>query len=646
MQPPTNQGEDNVVLSTETSRILANESACRTESEHDLLIWVDAVTINQRDNIEKGWQVAQTADIYTDAAQTYIFLGPKTEHSDTAVNFLGHVSTLASSADISPLDAFTERLRDVVDDLQRQSQEQTLSTADSPEARIVNAIIRRVGSESIQATLCDLLSSIMGCAWWARICKRNVTLRNVSETYTDYVHRISGTLQECVLSSSPTFVRGYKSFKRPDLFPALNSIAAFGAATIRIDPDDSRSFARSQFVDCIKAGYFSRPAMYLNSEGVQHLQTLEKFINVIHIARREGSSLEATDPRDCIYGLLSFVRTWKHGQRRVKPDYTLDTAEVYTNTALSLLESGYNQSLRLAVQLKGKRHWNLPSWVPDWSRQRNTGLLHVQDAMETVGTTALSETHADGKHTITIPGQNYGILKQLGPWHLIQKTFTGILEDISIESVDQIKTYLENLVATISQRLVHESDLGLQLDMLNIAMAIQLMTGKETDKRISAIWLERSGKLAYDRNVDDRIGWTGDWNRAAIMRDIMCDPTILDTSPILTMSDDAKDEMLFSESLKTEDEKRVQALFHAWHGLVIVLKKCVPFVAGGICTGVASKEIRDGETLVKFDMDPTTMYVVRPAGDGMWQLVSLACVPQMWLQDDFAEGERAEFQLC
>lgn len=90
----------------------------------------------------------------------------------------------------------------------------------------------------------------------------------------------------------------------------------------------------------------------------------------------------------------------------------------------------------------------------------------------------------------------------------------------------------------------------------------------------------------------------------------------------------------------------MQRLCQAWLSFARASERFEPFVTGGVCTGVASKAVQDGDTLVRFDMDPTAMYIIRPAGDDLWELVSTACVPQQWLQDDLPEGEAREFSLC
>ena len=51
-------------------------------------IWVDAICINQSDNVEKSHQVALMADIYRNANLTWIWLGEGSSHSEIAMDFI------------------------------------------------------------------------------------------------------------------------------------------------------------------------------------------------------------------------------------------------------------------------------------------------------------------------------------------------------------------------------------------------------------------------------------------------------------------------------------------------------------------------------------------------------------------------------
>ncbi|EON69086.1 hypothetical protein W97_08399 [Coniosporium apollinis CBS 100218] len=48
------------------------------------ILWVDALCINQSDNVEKGWQVGMMKDIYQSASKVVVWLGKQHDHPDVA----------------------------------------------------------------------------------------------------------------------------------------------------------------------------------------------------------------------------------------------------------------------------------------------------------------------------------------------------------------------------------------------------------------------------------------------------------------------------------------------------------------------------------------------------------------------------------
>lgn len=59
-----------------------------------LVIWVDAVCINQNDNEEKEHQVTLMRKIYTQAKTTFVWLGPAADDSEKAINFIASTDNI------------------------------------------------------------------------------------------------------------------------------------------------------------------------------------------------------------------------------------------------------------------------------------------------------------------------------------------------------------------------------------------------------------------------------------------------------------------------------------------------------------------------------------------------------------------------
>lgn len=102
----------------------------------------------------------------------------------------------------------------------------------------------------------------------------------------------------------------------------------------------------------------------------------------------------ATDPRDCVYGILGLV-TEQHG---IVVDYTKSAAQVFLDTALSIIHAQKNldifcQTAWMASPREENPH-ELPSWVPDFSDSVYTdahrGILFAQRGIYAAGREYLS----------------------------------------------------------------------------------------------------------------------------------------------------------------------------------------------------------------------------------------------------------------
>lgn len=65
-------------------------------------LWVNAICINQQDDVEKSHQVRRMKQIYEEAEDVMVWLGPEFEDSDLALNKLHSLGESASSAGFVP----------------------------------------------------------------------------------------------------------------------------------------------------------------------------------------------------------------------------------------------------------------------------------------------------------------------------------------------------------------------------------------------------------------------------------------------------------------------------------------------------------------------------------------------------------------
>lgn len=114
--------------------------------------------------------------------------------------------------------------------------------------------------------------------------------------------------------------------------------------------------------------------------GRQHYLGVATLLDALSL----GRSCNASDPRDKVFGLLGIVSE----ESRLPANYSLSTAEVYTQIVMHLLKDQQwgldvilgnlcHRSHESRVQIK-----DLPSWVPDWNQCGPTFLERVPRALE------------------------------------------------------------------------------------------------------------------------------------------------------------------------------------------------------------------------------------------------------------------------
>jgi len=163
------------------ARSISTNDTNHYDFQDDLLIWIDAICINQSDGFEKSWQVAQMGDLYKNAAETFIFLGTSNEYSDAAIDFFARLSTIAIDLGLfRDYTTFLKSLESATRSLQKGNLELMLVTPGSFED-LVFAIVSRNGSDPHQPTFFGLLSALMNRPWWLRIWSK-CSMRGVHET--------------------------------------------------------------------------------------------------------------------------------------------------------------------------------------------------------------------------------------------------------------------------------------------------------------------------------------------------------------------------------------------------------------------------------------------------------------------------------
>ncbi|KAK8066478.1 heterokaryon incompatibility protein [Apiospora hydei] len=280
------------------------------------VLWVDALCINQTDLEERNSQVKHMGTIYKMSSQVLTWLGPEYNNSDMAFDFF---ETMPRDPDVH------------------------WDPANIPELEEVYTLRHTIAGN-------DLFDR----AWWHRIW-------TVQESgLCPKLHFVCGARQ---LPAEEAFKLGVCYFKH--LYTCCQDIwyARFKSTAGQPGLGDV----------CTALGKLEE--MRATNHRYTFGQILSKFM-----------SRHCSDPHDKVYGLLGFAD--KEEASLVVPDYAKPVAELYEEVALGLIQLTEDLeilSMRLPDSYKPERLpegfaiENLPTWVPNWSLDWDSPLLHDLD---------------------------------------------------------------------------------------------------------------------------------------------------------------------------------------------------------------------------------------------------------------------------
>jgi hypothetical protein len=330
------------------------------------IIWIDALCINQSDNEEKSRQVQLMGQIYQRATFVSIWLGPADTTSDKVMDFLNLLGTEAMRFG---LDGGPDQIRhvsaqwkklasDPLSFRDRSKQRVTVNDADNATANIyflmgdLNELYYSISGSHEQDRLFPVeeMARLFKRAWWGRIW----------------------VLQELSLAQKAGFVCGTKRLSRRRCTAALNAFKALGLVFQEMTL--LMGFVPTAYQRSVVMAKFDwRPTVLLSMWNTHRYSPYPLFAllratclsGLLHMDK--DIILEATDPRDKIYGLLGLAVDGDELEEfGVLPDYTRSCQDVYISVAAGILRQGHLSVLSLAHF--SKAHSGLPSWVPDWSR--------------------------------------------------------------------------------------------------------------------------------------------------------------------------------------------------------------------------------------------------------------------------------------
>lgn len=285
-------------------------------------IWIDAVCINQNDMKERSQQVAMMRDIYSCATQVVIWLGEKDEDSDVAFDALYKI----------------------------------IGTEPWPQDKLTCANIRQHAG-----TFFLFLTTRR--SWYSRVW----------------------ILQELAMSKSdPIVVCGHRRAPWSTFIAAWQAIANEAFADLGTYRKESMSTTAGTasvdddlgLVTLVKLDVLHDLRQNVQGRGGDSLRRL------LMISRTSA----ATDPRDRIYGLLGLLEEGARDPKlsiTIPVDYQKSCSETYTDAVAHIFSRGEGPYFLSGMYLSGgpsAAPWiaslpsttdqpDLPSWVPDFTRQ-------------------------------------------------------------------------------------------------------------------------------------------------------------------------------------------------------------------------------------------------------------------------------------
>ncbi|KAI0540009.1 heterokaryon incompatibility protein-domain-containing protein [Xylaria digitata] len=321
--------------------------------EKGMLIWVDAICINQADMAERTEQVGIMQHIYSKASEVLIWLGPAADESDLcirtcqnlALEMAEFIRQQTNNDNKEPDDAVA-RIRTELS-LSEDSLEYDVAVDATTRQNWRNRkklftefVPTRLNERQVQAFL-----AVVSRPWWNRIW----------------------IVQELCLARRARVIVGqssmeWKAFVRAVDVASYHHPASLGLArsafSILIDLKDDWDWARYGETE------FGRSTPESNS-----LLPL--------LARLRWN--QATDARDKVYGLLGLANDGD----AVSAKYEITAEEVYQNAALAIIQKTGSLDVLaycLKPRLSKPSKLRLPSWVPDWSYDR-THLPRSRDTL-------------------------------------------------------------------------------------------------------------------------------------------------------------------------------------------------------------------------------------------------------------------------
>lgn len=278
-------------------------------------LWVDAICINQQDDVEKSFHVAMMKDIFTACQVGILWLGEDLKAR------LGKIRQRFSSKDARRAIALLKGLsRD------EHFSEQPYFFGSTETAHV------HVRDEYREHFRC--LPEMMHLEWWERIW----------------------VLQEASLPPQAIFIHASKSIRFDLLDDTYDNIFKHGLGCCL-------DFSVSLEGDEIAGGTLRAFLVNFAPFTTRDLHQSGLPISFGHLVRI-GSLMKATKPHDTFYGILGLA-TFENGPS-VSPDYSLSVADAFMDAVLAITWDSKSLCMLNGRRQVDRGATEIPTWIPDY----------------------------------------------------------------------------------------------------------------------------------------------------------------------------------------------------------------------------------------------------------------------------------------
>lgn len=346
-----------------TIRVSASlESALRAlrDPRKSILLWADAISINQQDPSEKTDQVRLMTRIYQKAESVAVWLGPRSGDSDLAMDLINEVSKGAA---------------------------------------ITQVITKRTPAPFSEQNFAAVVA-LFDREYWHRLWVVQEVF-NARDTSID-VHCGSAMLPWKALKTASNVFREHKDVLERSFYPGYSnsyyqarSFESYPAVLVNGGPS---SLAR-----------IGTRAEFRGGANLTDSMAFQDLLEVMRDCRRKLSS----KPEDKVFGILGVLS--EKVRNEINVDYNIPVKDVYVNIFRAVVEN--TEKLDILCESihfpNYTNHNNLPSWVPDWSHISRVSSIATTHSFSASGNTQAAVEFA-GTNKLKISAIPLGSISQYG----------------------------------------------------------------------------------------------------------------------------------------------------------------------------------------------------------------------------------------